>query len=86
LIPVLGRQRHVDLCAFEASIVSIVSPGQPGLCRESLSQKKKGRKEGRKKERKREEAPDTVAAFGKVEVFNSFFSLFIGMMYLKFTG
>jgi len=28
----LRRQRLVDLCELEASIVYKVSPGQPGLC------------------------------------------------------
>jgi len=38
LIPALGRQRQVDLCEFEVSLVYKVSPGQPGLHRETLSQ------------------------------------------------
>jgi hypothetical protein len=32
LIPALGRQRQVDLCEFEANLVSKGSPGQSGLC------------------------------------------------------
>ena len=37
LIPTLDRQKQVDLCAFEASLVYRV-PGQPGLLhRETLS-------------------------------------------------
>ena len=40
LIPVLMRQRHADLCEFEARLVYRV-PGQPKVQREILSQKTK---------------------------------------------
>jgi hypothetical protein len=33
------RQKQVDHCKFEASLVYRVSPGQPGLHKETLSQK-----------------------------------------------
>jgi hypothetical protein len=36
LLPALGRQRQVDLCRFEASLVYRV-PGEPGLHREILT-------------------------------------------------
>jgi hypothetical protein len=58
LIPVLRRQRQSDLCKFEACLVYKLSPGQPGLHRETLSQKTK-RKEKRIK--KRPEANKTLA-------------------------
>lgn len=31
------------ICEFEASLVYIVSPGQPGLCRMALSEKNKSK-------------------------------------------
>jgi hypothetical protein len=37
----LGRQRQVDLCEFEFDLIYIECPGQPGLCRETVSKKKK---------------------------------------------
>lgn len=41
LIPAVRRQRQVDLCKFEASLVYRVSSRPPGLHRETLSQEKK---------------------------------------------
>jgi hypothetical protein len=42
LIPALGRQRRVDLCEFEASLVFIVSSRTAkAIQRETLSQKSK---------------------------------------------
>jgi hypothetical protein len=52
LIPALGKQRQVDLCKFEASLVYTERervPEQPGLHRE------KKRKEKKRKEKKRKE-------------------------------
>ena len=39
LIPALVRQRQVHLCKFEVGLVYKVSPGQPVLHRETMSQK-----------------------------------------------
>ena len=44
LIPVLGRQKQVDLCEFEAVLdYTEHIPGQPGLHREVLFQKPDGK-------------------------------------------
>jgi hypothetical protein len=38
----LGRKRQREVCEFETSLVyRVVNPGQPGLYRETLSQKDK---------------------------------------------
>jgi hypothetical protein len=37
LIPAFRRQRQIDLCEFQASLVYIVSSRQSGLCSETLS-------------------------------------------------
>lgn len=48
LIPaLLGRQRQMGLCEFEVNLFKKQVPGQTGLHRETLSQRKrKKRKEG----------------------------------------
>jgi hypothetical protein len=51
VIPPLRRLKQDD-CEFKAILDYIVSPGRPGLCSETLSQKqnakkKEGRKDGR---------------------------------------
>jgi hypothetical protein len=38
------RQRQADICEFEASLFYRSSSGQPGLHRETLSQKEKNKK------------------------------------------
>ena len=43
LIPALGRQRQVDHCEFEASLVCRAVPGQPMLHRDTLSQGRRGK-------------------------------------------
>ena len=47
LISALRRQRQVDLCEFEASLVYRV-PGQPGQYREILSRKTKTKKQAKR--------------------------------------
>jgi hypothetical protein len=42
LVPALGRQRQMDVCEFDASLFYRVSL-QPGLHRETLSQKPKNK-------------------------------------------
>ena len=49
LIPGFGRQRQADLCEFEASLSTGIVPGQPGLHRETLSQKNRNRNKTKKK-------------------------------------
>jgi hypothetical protein len=44
LIPALRKQRQSDFCEFKDSLVYNVRPGQAGLHRETLSQKKKNKK------------------------------------------
>lgn len=41
LITALKRQSQADFCEFEARVSTKSIPGQPRLCRESLSQKTK---------------------------------------------
>jgi hypothetical protein len=41
LIPAFRRQRQVDLCELKASLVYRLVLGEPGLHKETLSQKKK---------------------------------------------
>ena len=41
LIPAFGKQRQGDLCEFEANLIYIVSSRTVGLCRETLSWKRK---------------------------------------------
>jgi len=51
LIPAIRKQRQIDLCVFEASLVYRMSSKTPGLLhRETLSQKKKRKKKERKEE------------------------------------
>jgi hypothetical protein len=49
LILALGRQRQVDLCEPEASLVFILSSGQPKLHSESLSENKQNKTEPNQK-------------------------------------
>ena len=51
LIPALGRQRQVDLCEFEVSLVSRASAriGSKSTQRNPVSKKKKKRKEKKRK-------------------------------------
>jgi hypothetical protein len=44
LISALGKQRQVDLHEFKSSLIYI---GQPGLCRETLSQKERTQRASR---------------------------------------
>lgn len=41
----------MELCEFKASLIFIVSSGQPGLYSEDISSKKKEKEEGRKEEK-----------------------------------
>jgi hypothetical protein len=53
LIPVLRRQREVDLFAFEARLLYKASPGQSGLLHgETLYQKLNKKKKERKKKKR----------------------------------
>lgn len=56
-MPAWGKQRQVDLCAFEAGLVTYPVPGYPRLCGKTLSPRgggEGGRERMRMTERERE--------------------------------
>jgi hypothetical protein len=53
LIPALGRQRQVDLCELEASLVYKASQGHPGLLHKETLPHKTKQKQNKNKNKKK---------------------------------